>query len=150
MILILSHQVRIRVQLRTQLCQNTVIFTVINIHNLRMFAPLADQATGWTIGVLGFDFRRGLGIFLFTAALRPTQPPIQWVAGALSLGVKRPGREVNHSPPSSAEVKNEWSYTSTSQYVSMALCLVKHRDNFTFTFTFTFATLSIYSEFYSS
>jgi len=31
--------------------------------------------------------------------------PIQWVTGALSLGVKRPGREADHSPPSSAEVK---------------------------------------------
>jgi hypothetical protein len=29
----------------------------------------------------------------------------QWVPGALSLGVKRPGREADHSPPSSAEVK---------------------------------------------
>jgi hypothetical protein len=27
--------------------------------------------------------------------------------GALSLGVKRPGREADHSPPSSAEVR-EW------------------------------------------
>jgi hypothetical protein len=40
------------------------------------------------------------------------QPPIQWVPGALSLGVKRPGREATHSPPSSAEVKNARSYTS--------------------------------------
>jgi hypothetical protein len=66
---------------------------------------------GWTIGVLGFDSRRGLGIFLFTTAsstaLGPTQPPIQWVPGALSLGVKRPGREADHSLPFSAEVK-EW------------------------------------------
>jgi hypothetical protein len=65
--------------------------------------------TGWTIGVLGFDSRRGLGIFLFTTAsitaLGHTQPPIQWVPGALSLGVKRPGREADHSPPSSAGVK---------------------------------------------
>jgi hypothetical protein len=28
-------------------------------------------------------------------------------------GGKRPGREADHSPPSSAEVKNAWSYTST-------------------------------------
>jgi hypothetical protein len=35
----------------------------------------------------------------------PTQPPIQWVPEALSLGVKRPGREAGHSPPFSAEVK---------------------------------------------
>jgi hypothetical protein len=85
----------------------------------------------WTIGVLGFDSRRVLGIFLFTTAsrtaLRPTQPPIQWVPGAPSPGVKRPGREADRSPPSSAEVKNAWSYTSTPQYVLMAWCLVKHR-----------------------
>jgi hypothetical protein len=51
---------------------------------------------GWTIGVLGFDSLRGLGIFLFTTAIRtavgPTQPPFQWVPGALSLGAKRPRR----------------------------------------------------------
>jgi hypothetical protein len=40
-----------------------------------------------------------------STALAPTQPPIQWVQGALSLGVKRPGREADHSPPSSTEVK---------------------------------------------
>jgi hypothetical protein len=27
--------------------------------------------------------------------------------------VKQPEREVDHSPPCSAEVKNEWSYTSS-------------------------------------
>jgi hypothetical protein len=53
----------------------------------------------------------------FTTASRPTlgrtQPRIQCVSGALSLGVKQPGREADHSPPSSAEVMNAWSYTST-------------------------------------
>jgi hypothetical protein len=69
------------------------------------------------IGVPGFDSRQGLGVFLFTTASRmalgPTQPPIQWVPGALSLGVKQLGHEADHSPPSSAKVKNAWSYTST-------------------------------------
>jgi hypothetical protein len=73
--------------------------------------------------VLGFDFRRGLEIFLFTTASRPvmgpTEPPIQWVPGALSLGVKRSEREAEHSRPSSAEVKIAWSYTSTTKYVFM-------------------------------
>jgi hypothetical protein len=54
-------------------------------------------------------FPAGLGIFLFTTASRmspgPTQSPIQWVPGVPSLGVKRSGREANHSSPSSAEVK---------------------------------------------
>jgi hypothetical protein len=54
-------------------------------------------------------FPAGLGILLFTTASRmalwPTQLPIQWLSGALSLGVKRPGREADHSSPPSAEVK---------------------------------------------
>jgi hypothetical protein len=63
-----------------------------------------------------FESRQELGIFLFTTvsrpALGPTQPPIQWVPGALSLGVKRRGCEADHSPPSTAEVKSAWNYTS--------------------------------------
>jgi len=57
---------------------------------------------------------RGLGIFLLTTESRPdmgsTQPPIQCVPEALSLGVKRPGRKADHS--SLAEAKNTWSYSS--------------------------------------
>jgi hypothetical protein len=49
--------------------------------------------------------------------------------GVSFLGVKRPGRDADHSPPSSAEVKNAWSYTSTIQHVFVAWCLVKHRDD---------------------
>jgi hypothetical protein len=37
----------------------------------------------------------------------------QWVPGALTPRVEREGREADHSPPSSADVKNAWSYTST-------------------------------------
>jgi hypothetical protein len=39
-------------------------------------------------------------------AVGPTQPPIQWIPGTLSLCVKRPGHEADHLLPSSAEVKN--------------------------------------------
>jgi hypothetical protein len=77
-----------------------------------------------------------MGIFLFTTVSRltlgRTQPPIQWYGGLFSRGVKRPELEGDHSPPSSAEVKNAWSYTSTSQYVFMAWFLVKLRDSFNF------------------
>jgi len=55
-----------------------------------------------------FESWQRLGIFLFTMAFRPdlgpTQP-IQQVTEALSLGVKRPGRETDHLPPSSVEIK---------------------------------------------
>jgi hypothetical protein len=72
---------------------------------------------------LRFDSQWGLGIFLFNTvsrtALGPTQPPVQWVLGVLSLGVKQAEREADHSPPSSAKVK---------ECVFMAWCIVKHRD----------------------
>jgi hypothetical protein len=35
-------------------------------------------------------------------------------------GVKWQGREADHSPPTSAEVKKMWIYTSTNPYVFMA------------------------------
>jgi hypothetical protein len=54
--------------------------------------------------------------------------------GVLSLGVKRPGREADHSSHLVPRSKNKWSYTSPPQYAFMEWCLVKHRD-FTFTFT---------------
>jgi hypothetical protein len=87
---------------------------------------------GWTIGVLGFDSRRGLGIFLFTTVsstdLGPTQPTIQWVPGAFSVGVKRPGRETDHSPPSRSRSRMRGAIPPLHQYVFMAWCLVKHTE----------------------
>jgi hypothetical protein len=67
---------------------------------------------GWTTGRSGFDPRRGQRIFPLASvsrpALGPTQPPVQWVPGFLSPGVKVwPGRDADHSPPPSAEVENE-------------------------------------------
>jgi hypothetical protein len=60
----------------------------------------------------GFDSRH-CKIFLFSTASRQGlgsyQPPLQWVPGALYPGVKRPGREADHSPPSIAKVKNCWA-----------------------------------------
>jgi hypothetical protein len=64
----------------------------------------------------------------------PTQPPIQRVAGALSLGVKRPGREADHSPPSSDEVKEgvELYLHSPNTPSWHGAQLKEHRDNFIF------------------
>jgi len=57
--------------------------------------------------------------------LRPTQPPVQWVPGALTPGIKQLGHEADCSPPSSAKVKNACSYTSTPQYIFMVWCSIK-------------------------
>ena len=45
-------------------------------------------------------------------ALKPTQPPIQWALEALSLGLKSPGHEADHSLKCISKIKNEWRYTS--------------------------------------
>jgi len=60
--------------------------------------------------------------------------------GALSLGVQRPRREANNSPPASAEVK-EWVelYLHSPNTSSWRGAQLKHRDNFTF-FTSTTTT----------
>jgi len=39
--------------------------------------------------------------------------------GVLLLWLKWPGHEVNHSPPSCAEVEDEWSYPSFPLYTFM-------------------------------
>jgi len=45
---------------------------------------------------------------------------------AFSHGVKRPKREADHFPSSSAEVNNRWSYTSTQPHIFMAWRFVKY------------------------
>jgi hypothetical protein len=68
---------------------------------------------------------------LLRQALGPTQPPIQWVPGALSLVVKRSGREADlHVVPRS---RMRGAIPPLPQHIFIARCLVKHRDNFTFT-----------------
>jgi hypothetical protein len=83
-----------------------------------------DRSQDGSVGIAtgyGLD-DRGVGVpspdrvkkFLFYTLSRPTlgptQPPIEWVLRALSPGVKRPVREADHSPPSSAEVKKLYLY----------------------------------------
>jgi hypothetical protein len=80
-------------------------------YNLRSRDSSVGIATVYGIDelIIWFDSWRGLGISLFDTASRqalwPTQPPIQWVTGALSLGVKRPAPEADYWPSSSTEVK---------------------------------------------
>jgi hypothetical protein len=61
--------------------------------------------------------------FLYSTSSRedlgPTQSLIKWVLGALSPEVKQPGCEADHSPQTSAEIKEMWVYTPTSPYVFM-------------------------------
>jgi hypothetical protein len=53
----------------------------------------------------------------------------EWVSRAIFARVKLLGLEADYSSPSSAEVKNTWSYTSTLPYVLMGWCSIKHRKH---------------------
>jgi hypothetical protein len=83
----------------------------IQLHLVKSRDNSVGTALGYGLDDRGSTVRSpaGLGIFPFTTVSRtdlgPTQFPIQWVPGVLSLGVNRPGRETDHSPPSSSDVK---------------------------------------------
>jgi hypothetical protein len=91
----------------------------------------------------GIALGQGLGIVLFTTASRPglgpTQPPMQWVPGALPLGVKWPGREADHSPTSVVEVKMGGFIPTLPNTPSWRSAELKHRDKFALRFTFSYA-----------
>jgi hypothetical protein len=86
------------------------------------------------IAIIEVRFLAGLGIFLFDTttrpALGPTQPPIQWAPGILSLGVKLPEREAEHSLPYSAEVNNACLHSHNTPSWRGSQLKKSTRDNF--------------------
>jgi hypothetical protein len=95
---------------------------------------LSDRALGYGLDEGGSSPGRGWEFFSSPPRSdRIWSPPsLLSIPGALSLGVKRPGREADYSPPSNAEVKNTWSYTSTPTVGVHGVELsLKHRENFT-------------------
>jgi hypothetical protein len=93
------------------------------VHQISMTTSLGHGSRGSSGSIVsdyGLDDRAigvrspagAKGFFPLTSvsrpALGPTQPPVQWVPGVLSPGVKAlPGRDADHSPPSSTEVVKE-------------------------------------------
>jgi hypothetical protein len=87
--------------------------------------PAVAQSVRYRLDDRGSNSGRGSGgIFLLATASRPvlapTQPPMQWVLGPLTLGIKWPGREADGLLPS-----NAWNYTSTTRYVFMVWYLTE-------------------------
>jgi hypothetical protein len=84
-----------------------------------MLPRIFSQYSGWPrTGRPGFDPRQRQRIFLLASASRPTlgptQPPVQWVPGALSPGVKvRPRRDVDHPPHLAPRLRISRGYTSS-------------------------------------
>jgi hypothetical protein len=76
-----------------------------------------SELSGYGLDDKGSTFQQELEIFILTTtsrpALEPTHPSVQWVLGVLSPEVKQQGHEADHSPTSSAKIKNVWSSTSS-------------------------------------
>jgi len=144
----LDHAAHWRYSLKFIYQWREIIFVGGGMREPECLTQHSDQHTGWTTGV---RFLLGAGT-LFLRHRVQTGSGAHSSSCAVSIGVfppgvMRSGREVDHSPPSSAEVKNTWSYTFTPSYVSIVRCLVKykihfhdvkHRGNFIITYTFTF------------
>jgi hypothetical protein len=95
----------------------SVSLALIPLAHIVQIRKSHGSAVGIAIGY-GLD-GRGVGVRVpvgssksYRHGLVPTQPPIQWVPGALSPGIKRQGREADKSPPASAEVKKTLMYTA--------------------------------------
>jgi hypothetical protein len=82
-------------------------------------------ATGYELDEQGVVVRVLVGARILTFPCHPDRlrgPPSllsNGHRGTLSPGVKRPWRDADHSPPTSAKVKKTWVYTSTPPYVFM-------------------------------
>jgi hypothetical protein len=63
----------------------------------------------------------------FLSGVHPTSYPTDTLVPFL-----RDKHKVDHSPPSSVQVKNYWRSTSSYPYI-IVRCLIKQRDSFTFT-----------------
>jgi hypothetical protein len=95
-------------------------YPVINEFRAHLFLPRCSRF--WSLGLsflsLGVGVRFPVGSSIFSSPRRPDRlwgPPSLLSNGyrALSAGVNRPGREACRSPPTSAEVRKIWIYTST-------------------------------------
>jgi hypothetical protein len=93
---------------------------------VRSWGSVVGIATGHGLDDRGVRVQVPVDLRIFSS---PRHPDRLWgplnlisngVPGALSPGVKRPGREADYSPAASAKVKKMWIYTSTPPYAFMA------------------------------
>jgi hypothetical protein len=90
------------------------VWNFVMLHGVSRRDSVLGIATVYGLDDLELGVRVPVRSGIVSTSSRPAlgfiQPPIQWV----------PGREADHSPPDSAEVKKLWIYTSTPPYAFMA------------------------------
>jgi hypothetical protein len=84
---------------------------------LRSLDSAVGIAAGYELDDRAVGVRVPVGSRIFTS---PCCPDHLWGPhNLLHNGYRRPGREADHSPPTIAEAKKIWIYTSTPPYVFM-------------------------------
>jgi hypothetical protein len=94
------------------------MFVCIHVGSRDSSVGIATGYGGGRPGGAGVRIPVGIHIVQTGSVVHPTS--YKMGTGGSFPGVKRQGREVDHSPPTSAEVKKMWIYTSTPLYVFMA------------------------------
>jgi hypothetical protein len=95
---------------------------VITLDDSESWDSVVGMVTGYGLGDRGIGVRVPEGSRILFSPCRSNRfwgPPRLLSNWALSLGVKRTGREIDHSFLTSAEVKEMWIYTSTASLVLM-------------------------------
>jgi len=90
------------------------------------------EELGYRLVSLGFDSQQSRMSLLCSAQIS-CEDCIAFCSAGIGGGCFARSKAVNHSPPSSAEVTNDWSCTSTPLIYVHGM----GRDNFTFTLPFT-------------
>jgi hypothetical protein len=105
-------------------CALTSILSSLSIMGI-IYCAADTKATPASVQGVGVDFFIDMDLDSPQRCETCTQPSIQWEPGALSLGVKRPGREADRWPHLVPRSRKGWRYTSLPQYAFMAWCSVE-------------------------
>jgi hypothetical protein len=98
---------------------------MISAYFFKQFENIGGSAVGITTGYglddRGVRVRAQVAARIFTSPYRPAvETTHQKCTGGPFPGLKRPGREVDHSPTNSAEIKKTRVYTFTAPFVFTA------------------------------
>jgi len=105
----------------------SVHFVVSFLKTIAVQTTLWNSKKGYTSSSWNFQLYCIISIPPTGALKPPNQLPVKLVSGTVSPRVKRLENETDRLSPSSAEIKNAWSYPTTSPYVVMLWCLTEHR-----------------------
>jgi hypothetical protein len=87
---------------------------------IRSRDSVVGMATGYRLDNRGVGVQIPVGSRIFSSPCRLDRLLSNGCRGLFPQEAEQPGRETDHSPPVSAEVKKMWMYTPTPPYAFMA------------------------------